>query len=117
MRFTLIVAQHASKFAALTVELPAGLSFVRHRVRHRPKLTGVTLSGAQIKSLSLSHGHLVITLRRPASRLTVKLGPSALHESSSLKARARKLQSLLLIVIARNTSAHSTTIRTRLPAR
>jgi hypothetical protein len=115
--FTLSVAQHAPKLAALTVRLPAGISFVRHRVRHRLKLTGVRLIGAQIKSLALSHGHLVITLRRPVSRLTVKLGPGALHERAALEARARKLQSLPLIVTARNTSARRTTIRARLPAR
>jgi hypothetical protein len=115
--FTLSVPRHAPKLAALTVELPPGISFVRHRVRHRLRLTGVRLIGAQIKSLSVSHGHLLITLRRPVSRLTVKLGPSALHESAALRARARKLQSLPLVVIAKNASARRTTIRTRLPAR
>ena len=70
----------------------------------------------KIKSLALSHGHLVIVLRRPVSRLTVKLGPGALRESASLQARARKLQGLALVVIARNPSARRTTIRARLPA-
>ena len=115
--FTLSVPQHAPRLTALTVTLPAGLSFVRHRVRHRLKLTGVSLIGAQIKSLSLSHGHLVITLRRPVSRLTVKLSRSALHEGAALQARAGKLRSLPLIVIAQNASGRRTTIRARLPAR
>jgi hypothetical protein len=117
LSFTLSVAQHAPKLAALTVTLPAGLSFVRHRVRHRLKLTGVRLIGAQIKSLSLSHGHLVITLRRPVSRLTVKLSPSALHERAALEARAGKLKSLPLILTVLNASGRRTTIRARLPAR
>jgi hypothetical protein len=111
------VGQHAPRLAALTVTLPAGLSFVRHRVRHRLGLTGVSLVGARIKSLSLSHGHLVITLRRPVSRLTVKLGRSALHEGAALQAMAGKLRSLPLIVIAQNASGRRTTIRARLPAR
>ena len=101
----------------MTVELPAGINFVRHRVRHMLRLTGVRLIGARIKSLSLSHGHLVITLRRPVSRLTVKLGPSSLHERAALEARAGKLHSLPLIVIAKNTSSRGATIRTRLPTR
>jgi hypothetical protein len=117
LSFTLSVAQHAPKLAALTVTLPAGLSFVRHRVRHRLKLTGVRLIGAQIKSLSLSHGHLLITLRRPVSRLTVKLSPSALHERAALEARAGKLKSLPLILTVLNASGRRTTIRARLPAR
>jgi hypothetical protein len=115
--FTLSVAQGAPRLAALTVTLPPGLSFVRHRVRHRLKLTGVRLIGAQIKSLSLSHGHLVITLRRAVSRLNVKLGRSALHEGAALQARAGKLRSLPLIVVAQNASGRRTTIRARLPAR
>jgi hypothetical protein len=115
--FTLSVPQHAPKLAALTVELPGGISFVRHRAHRRLVITGVRLIGAQIKSLSLSHGHLVITLRRPVSRLTVKLGPNALHERAALKARAKKLHSLMLTVIAQNTSARRTTIHARLPAR
>jgi hypothetical protein len=117
LSFTLSVAQHAPRLAALTVTLPAGLSFVRHRVRHRLKLTGVSLIGARIKSLSLSHGHLVISLRRPVSRLTVKLSRSALHEGAALQAMAGKLRSLPLIVIAQNASGRRTTIRARLPAR
>jgi len=84
--------------------------------RHSLRLTGIRLIGAQIKSLSVSHGHLLITLRRPVSRLTVQARPGALHESAALKARARKLQSLPLTVIAKNASARRTTIRTRLPA-
>jgi hypothetical protein len=115
--FTLSAAQHAPTLATLSVELPAGISFVRHRVHHRLRLTGVRLIGARVKSLSLSHGHLVIALRRPVSRLTVRLGPSALHERAALEARAARLQSLPLIVIAQNTSGRRATIRTRLPTR
>ncbi len=115
--FTLSVAPRAPKLAAMTVELPAGINFVRHRVRHMLRLTGVRLIGARIKSLWLSHGHLVITLRRPVSRLTVKLGPSSLHERAALEARAGKLHSLPLIVIANDTSSRGATIRTRLPTR
>jgi hypothetical protein len=117
LSFTLSVTPRAPKLASLTVELPAGLGFTRHREHRRLVFTGVRLIGAQIKSLSLSHGHLVITLRRPASRVTVKLAPSALHESAALRSRASKLHSLRLIVIAQSTSAKRWTIRTQLPTR
>jgi hypothetical protein len=117
LSFTLSVAPRAPKLASLTVELPAGLSFTRHREHRRLVFTGIRLVGAQIKSLSLSHGHLVITLRRPASRVTVKLAPSALRESAALSSRASKLHSLSLTVITQSTSATRTTIRAQLPTR
>jgi len=114
LTFRVALAKGAAKLSALTIDLPAGISLARHRVGKRIKLIGVTLIGAQVRSLSISHGHLVITLRRPASNLTVKIGPGALHESRALKARARKLHGLPLTVIAENTRAQHTTFHAEL---
>jgi hypothetical protein len=111
LSFMLVAARSAPKLSALTIGLPGGISFVRHRVGKSLKVTGVTLTGAQIKSLSLSHGDLVITLRRPVSSLTVKLGPGAFHESGALKSKAKNLRTLPVVVIAQNTKARRTTIR------
>jgi hypothetical protein len=41
----------------------------------------------------------------------VKVGPGALHETAGLKARAGKLKSLRLVVIAQTTTGRRTTIR------
>jgi uncharacterized membrane protein YgcG len=112
LRFKLGVARGAAKLRTVTVELPTGLSFARHRTGHKLTVTGVSLTGGTIKSLALSHGHLVITLRKAASSVIVKLSPRGLQESAALeaKAKAKHLRSLLLRVITVNTGGKRTTI-------
>ncbi len=94
--FRLSTTRHAPKLNALIIELPRGLSFVRHRIGKRLAITGVRLLGAQAKSLSLTRGHLLIALRRAVPALTVIIGSSALRESPALKAKAKTVGSLLL---------------------
>ncbi len=109
LTFRVRAARRAAKLKALTIELPAGLSFVRGGLQ----ATGVRLSGARIKSLTLSHGHLLIALRRPVSGLTVRITAAALHESPALMARTKagKLVRLLLTVVAENIHGKRATIR------
>jgi hypothetical protein len=109
-------AGRATKLDALTIELPAGLSFSGDRAPTKHGLIGITLTGATAKSLSLTHGHLLIVLSKPTSTLAVKLGPTALNESATLeaKARANKLPSLLLTVIADDTKGRRIPIHVRL---
>ena len=116
LSFTVGVGKAAAALSALVVELPAGIRFVRHRSGGRLTVTGVTLAGARIKSLSLSHGHLVITLRKAVRHVTVRITAGALKESASLKAKikARTLRSLLLTVITENTNAKHATIRAKI---
>jgi hypothetical protein len=112
LHFTLAVPHRAAKLRTVRVELPAGLSFARHRIAQRLTVTGVSLVGGTIKSLSLSHGHLVITLRKAVSSVIVKLSPRALRESTALEARAKAkhLRSLLLRVLTVNASGKRATI-------
>ncbi len=104
LTFLVSVSKTSPKVTGLTVALPSGLSFTRHRVKKQLKVTGVSLSGAAIKSLALSHGHLVITLKKAAAKVTVKLSPSSVRESSATRSRAekKKLKSLKLKVTVRN---------------
>jgi hypothetical protein len=108
LSFTISEGKRLAKMNALTVELPSGLSFASHRVGK-----GISLKGAKVRSTTLSHGHLVITLRKAVRTVTVQIKTSALKESAVLKARAKakKLKSLRLIVIAKNTKGKRTTIR------
>lgn len=71
------------------------------------------VKGAAVKSLALTHGHLVIRLRRAVSRLSVTLTSAALRESAALrkKAAAHKLKRLALRVIVQNTKGKRTTLR------
>lgn len=110
--FKIAVPNGAAALRALSVALPGGLSFVRHRVGKRLTVTGVKVTGALVASLSLSHGRLVIKLRRPAAGFTVRIGPSALSESSSLRARAkaRTISRLVVRVITSNTAGRRATI-------
>jgi hypothetical protein len=109
------VAKGASKLHALTVALPRGLSIISHRAGHKRTIRGVRVRGAAIRSLSLSHGHLVITLTRPVSSLTVTLTGSTLAESAQLRSEARhhRLKRLALTVIAQNARGRRTTIHVR----
>jgi hypothetical protein len=113
LSFKVGVAKKASKLTALTVELPKGLSFIRHGSAKHPKVTGVSLKGAKLKSLKLSRGHLVITLKKAVRSLTVNLTTTSLTENSALAASVKsgKVKSLPLIVIATNTKHRRYTVR------
>ena len=74
----------APKLKSLTIVLPRGLTFVTRR-----KLRGISVSGAVVQSVVLKRGRLVVTLRRPAAGVLVKIGPGALRESHTLQVRAR----------------------------
>jgi hypothetical protein len=113
LSFKVGVGKKASKLSALTVELPNGLSFVRHGSAKHPKVTGVSLKGAKVKSLKLSRGHLVITLKKAVRSLTVNLTTTSLTENSALAASVKsgKVKSLPLIVIATNAKHHRYTVR------
>ncbi len=112
LSFRLKVARGAAKLRALTVELPGGLSLITRRTGHKLTVKGVRVKGATVKSLVVTHGRLVITLKRPVSSLGVTLTGAALRESAALrkKAAAHKLRRLALRVIARSTTGKRTSI-------
>ena len=105
LRFTLSVKKHVAKLNRLTVMLPTGLGFRFRRSGKHTVIRGVSLRGAKIRSLGLSHHHLVITLRRATSRARVTLSPAALTESHALRVQAekRRLKRLRLKVMVRDT--------------
>jgi hypothetical protein len=113
LSFNVRVAKRAPKLRAITVGLPAGLSFASQAVGKR---TGITLAGARIERLSLSGRRLVITLLKPTSSVTVKINAGLLHESRTLEDRAKhgQMHSLSLTVITENTNAQRATIRVRI---
>ena len=110
LSFKLTAGKNA-KLKSFTVKLPRGLSFVRHRVHGRLKLLGVALKGAKLKSLSLKHGALLVTLRAPVNTLSAKIGSRALKESAALKraAKRHKLKRLQLTVVLTNAAGKRTT--------
>jgi hypothetical protein len=112
LSFRVRTAKGAAKLRALTIELPAGLSFIAHRSGHEVVVNGVRLKGATVKSLALSHGHMLVTLKRAVSSLGITLTSAALRESAALrkKAASRKLKRLPLRVIAQNTRGKRSTI-------
>ncbi len=104
LTFRVSAAKNRPKIRRMTVTLPSGLSFRGHRAHHLRLVRGITLKGAKLRSAVLSHGRLVLTLRRTTRRATVTLGPSSLRESKALraKARAHKLTRLRLHVAVLN---------------
>ena len=115
LHFTLSVRRGAPKLTAFTVALPRGLSFVGHRAHRRLTVRGVTVAGATARSLALSHGHLVVTLRTAVSRLSVTVGSAALKETSALRSAA--VRSLKVTVITTNTRRRRTTVHVPVPVR
>jgi len=97
---------NAAKLKQLSVKLTPGMSFVAHKVGKRKEITGVKLTGAQAKSLSISGGRLVIRLRKPERSFGVTL-TSVLHEDNALTAAAAggktvRLRMVLTSVNTRN---------------
>ena len=68
-------------------------------------------TGAKIKTLSISHGHLTIVPRKAASNLTVEIHGSLLSESAALRARASRTHRLPLTVTTENTRGARTVMR------
>ncbi|MGH2908427.1 MAG: hypothetical protein ACRDK8_03930 [Solirubrobacteraceae bacterium] len=114
LTFRVSAARHRPKIRRMTVSLPSGLRFRGHAVHHRMLVRGVTVRGAKLRSAVLSHGRIVLTLRRAARRATVTLGPRSLRESRALRARARahKLKRMRLHVAVLNArrQTHSLTV-------
>jgi hypothetical protein len=112
LRFTVHAAKH-TKLSRLTVALPKGLSFRSHTVHKVRRIRGgLTVKGAKLKSESISKGHLVLTLRRPAGSVTVSVSSKGMRESSALRkaAKRKKLKKLRLTVIARTPAGKSRTL-------
>ena len=111
LSFRLLAGKNAPRLSSFTIKLPRGLSFVGRRVHGRLRVTGVSVKGAKIKSLALRSGELTVTLRRPVSSLSVKLGAAALKESAGLEQRAKRhrLRSLKLTVVSTNVNHRRTT--------
>ncbi len=116
MAFTVKAASGKPKLSRLTVQAPAGLAFVRQRQHKRLRVIGVSLGSAALKAVSLSHGRLLIVLRKPASAVTVTIGPRALRESPGLRSKAQhvKLKSLRLTVSTRDAKGGRATLTTQI---
>jgi hypothetical protein len=116
MGFTVSASPSGPKLTKLTVQTAAGLTVVRRRVHRKLTIAGVSLKGAKLKSLSLSHGKLVITLRSAASAVSVTLGRTALRESPGLRSKAQhsKVKSLRLVVVTRDAKGANATLRTQI---
>jgi hypothetical protein len=110
LSFSVSAGKKAAKLTQVSVKLTPGISFVSHKVGKKIKITGVALTGAKIKSLAISHGRLVIKLRKAETSFRVKL-TSVLHEDGALIAAAGKGKvTLHLSLIARNTRKKNHTI-------
>lgn len=116
LSFRLVAGKGSSKLSAFTVRAPAGLRFTEHKLHGRQRVSGVSVTGAKVKSVSISRGQLVVTLRKAVASLSVKIGRQALSETAALqtKAKSGKLKSLGLTVIVRNAAGRRTTLGVKL---
>jgi hypothetical protein len=112
LSFKVSEKKNSAKLTQVSVKLTPGISFIKHKVGKKMKVTGVSLTGAKIRSLAISHGRLVIKLKKASTSFHVKL-TSVLHEDGALIADAAKGKkaTLHLSLIARNTRNKSHTIK------
>jgi len=104
LSFRVNAGRGAAKLSTITVDLPRGWSFGSDRVKRQLRPTGVSVPGAKVKSLALSHGHLVIKLRKAAASVHVKLVRDVVESQAvSASVQSGKVKSLRLTVIARDT--------------
>ena len=111
LTFRVSVRKHTAKLTQISVKLTPGITFVEHRVGKHMRITGVSLSGARIKSLAISHGRLVIRLRHPVSSFRVSLSSVLRFGGPVITAAThhRKIR-VHLSVITLNTKHRSHTI-------
>lgn len=111
LAFALAAGAGAPKLNSFTVSLPGGLRFNKTTYRK-----GLSVSGAKIKSASLSGGKLAVTLKSAVTQLSVKLSTKALIETAALrtKIKSNKVKSLTATVVAKNTSGKTLTLKLKL---
>ena len=93
-----VFTDRQTKFNVLTISAPSGVKFVKsRRLSHYIKI-----SGAKLKSVKLSHGRLIVTLRKAASKVSVVIQAAALNVSRSLEKKFAKhrIKTLNLKVVA-----------------
>jgi hypothetical protein len=76
----------ASNVTSMSIGLPRGVSFSLR------KRGGLSLSGAKLKQLKMSHGRLVVTLRSSASRAGVTITAPLLNESAGFQRKVKRRQ-------------------------
>ena len=114
LSFTLSSRGHAGALRAITVALPAGLSFSSSK-RNLAHGVAVKVRGKGVRfTAKVSHGKLTITLKLPATSVQVTISSPAIAVSRALakKVKSGTVKKLSVRVTATNT--HRTTATTTL---
>ena len=112
LRLVLSAGPNGAKLRAFTIALPRGLRFVGHRRRGKLSIRGMTLGGAKAKTIALAGGRLIVTLRRPVSRVTFAVGAGGLRETLNLKhsVRNHRIKRLGVTLSVKNTAGKTTVL-------
>ncbi len=78
---SLALADTAAKLNRVTITAPSGLKFVTSAKLAKD----VKVTGATVKSVSLSHGKLIVTLKRASAAIKLKISSAALSETAALE--------------------------------
>jgi YVTN family beta-propeller protein len=81
LRFKLHAGASAPPLTSFTVSLPAGLRFNHN---HKKLAKGLSATGAGKYALSISHGKLTVSLKKPTNAASLAIGGPALIETRSL---------------------------------
>ena len=119
LAFTVSAAAGSPPLKTIEIDLPHGLSFAKARKALAKGIT-VRSGGKKLKfAAKLSHGHLILTLTQPASKVELTLVRPAILVSKILqsKVRHRKVKTLGVIVKATNVSGRTTSLIVELKPR
>jgi hypothetical protein len=117
LRIKVSRGQGAARIASVAVALPAGLKFARSRITTTP-IKGLAVSGASVKSVALKGGKLVLTFKKGARSLTVKVNGPILTETGSLQrgVKERKVNSVTLTLEVTDAKHTTTSVPLKLKA-
>jgi hypothetical protein len=123
LRLTASQGQGAAKIASIAVGAPTGLKFARSVIsttrtcitKHGKRMCTTTLikglgvSGAKVKTVAVTGGTLMITLKKAAEDVAVNLSGPALTETSSLRSEVKKHKVTSVTATLKVTDAKHTT--------
>jgi hypothetical protein len=108
-------ANGAHKLHSFKVKLPAGLTFVASHLGKGVKVTG----GGKVTE-KIAGGQLVVTLRSPATVVTVSISSPALKVTGQLKAKAARRRAgelrVIVTVMPVNAAGHTLSFTVKNPA-
>jgi hypothetical protein len=133
LKFKITKGTGAANIATLALGAPSGLKFSRSAIVSRKTCTtkgkkkkcttttlikGLLVTGAKAKSVAIKGGRLVITLKKPAGKVTITVGGPLVTETKAVqtKVKKRKLKTLKFTLKITDAKRAASTVSLKLKA-